>query len=148
VKVKSLLLKGARILAGIVIVWSTLANFLTLSMNFRGLFPRESSDVEIYERLFIPIRFALFRERYEGRNLGYVSARSVMGKPLDPQDGVRWSQLRYVAIPFILLSDPQGPAYVIGDYTGENPVVAPPLDGFVKVYDEGSGLVLYKKVVP
>jgi hypothetical protein len=145
---KSLLLKGARIIAGIVIVWSTLANFFNLTMSFRGLIPREAGDVETYERLFTPIRFALFREGYEGRNLGYVSVRSMMDKPRDPQDDVAWSQLRYVAIPFILVSDPQGPPYVIGDYTGRNPVVPPMLDGFVKIYDEGSGLVLYKRVVP
>jgi hypothetical protein len=148
VKMKSVLLKGIRIVAGIVIVWSTLANFFQLSMIFGGLLPREANEVEIYERLFVPIRFALFREGYEDRNLGYVSERSVMGKPRDPQDDVRWSQLRYVTIPFILVSDPQGPRYVIGDYTGRNPVVPPPLDGFVKISDEGSGLVLYKKVVP
>jgi hypothetical protein len=121
-------------------------------MSFRGLIPREVGEVEVYERLFIPIRFALFDVRYEGRNLGYVSMRSVMGKPRDPQDDVRWTQLRYVAIPFILVSDPQGPPYVIGDYTrqdaGPDTVVAPPLDGFVKIYDKGSGLALYKKVVP
>ena len=145
---KSLLLEGIRIVAGIVIVWSTLANFLTLSMSFRGLAPREFNDVVTYERLFLPIRFALFREHYDGRNLGYVSVRSVIGKPRDPQDDIHWSQLRYVAIPFILVADPQGPAYVIGDYTDPGPVVAPPLDGFVKIYDEGKGLVLYKKVVP
>jgi hypothetical protein len=144
---KSQLLKSARIAAGFVVVWSTFANFLNLSMSFGGTPPRKESDLEIYEALFLPIRFALIREGYEGRNLGYVSVRSDIGKPLDLRDAVRWSKLRYVAIPFILLPDPRGATYLIGDYTGDDPVPES-LEGFVKIYDKGSGLVLYKKVAP
>jgi hypothetical protein len=141
----SLLWKGVRIIAGIVVVWSLVANFLNLSMSFSGLPPREKEEIVIYEKLFAPIRFALFTEGYDGRNLGYVSARSGPDKPGDPLDDVRRGKLRYVAIPLILLPDPQGMPYLIGDYTGGDPIPES-LEGFVKIHDDHSGLVLYKKV--
>jgi hypothetical protein len=141
------LLKGARIAAGFVVVWSTFANFLNLSLSFGGTPSRKENDLEINEALFLPIRNELFGEGQVGGNLGYVSVRSVIGKPVDLRDAVRWSKLRYVAIPFILLPDPQGATYLIGDYTGDDPVPES-LEGFVKMYDKGSGLVLYKKAAP
>jgi hypothetical protein len=147
VRMKSLLLKGVRIVAGIVVVWSTFSNFLNLSMSFGGLAPREAGELEVYERLFAPIRSVLFKERYDGRNLGYVSVHTSLGQVVD-LDGVRFSQLRYVAIPFIVLSASSDAPYVIGDYMGQDRVVPPTLDGFVKIYDQGLGLVLYKKVAP
>jgi hypothetical protein len=122
---------------------------LNLSISFGGLPPREAGEIETYERLFTPIRFALFKEGYDGktgRDFGYVSVRSAIGKAPDMRDDVRRAQLRYVAIPFSLVPDNQSVPYVVGDYTGGDPVPES-LEGFVKLY-QGDGLVLYKRVAP
>jgi hypothetical protein len=63
------------------------------------------------------------------------------------RDDIRYSELRYVVIPFSLIADAQGAPYVIGDYT-ENDQAPESLEGYTKVHDEGGKLVLYKKVAP
>jgi len=146
----SLLRKGVRVVAAIVVVYCTFSNFLDLSMGFStlgGLPPREAGSVETFERLFLPIRDALYREKYDGRNLGYVTVRSPVGQPRDMRDDIRYSELRYVVIPFSLIADAQGAPYVIGDYT-ENDQAPESLEGYTKVHDEAGKLVLYKKVAP
>ena len=146
---RSLLLRGIKLIAGFVVVWCTFSNFLNLSMGFGGQRSREDGEVETYERLFLRLRYALFEEGYDGkrdRDLGFVTVRSVIGQPRDMRDDLRWTQLRYVVIPFILTPDPQGAPYVIFDYTGGDPIPKS-LDGFVKIRED-HGLILYKKVAP
>ena len=141
----NLLRKGVRTVAGLVIALSMCWNFWSLSMSFGAQTPREEGEIVTLERHFLPIRFALFKEDYTGRNLGYVSARSPVGQKLAFDEGPRWSAVRYVAIPFILIKDSHDVPYVIGDFqAGES--VPDELDGFIKFFDRGDGLVLYKRL--
>src|SRR5688572_4971466 len=141
---KHRLWRGVRAVAAIVIAWSIGWNLLKLILDFGGQIPREENVLVKLERSFTPIRFALWKEGYTGRYLGYVSPRSTVGNKVATDDGPRWSMVRYLAIPWVVLDDSRDVPYVIGDYqTGET--IPEKLDGFTRIYDRGDGLILYKR---
>lgn len=137
-----------RAIAVLVFAVGTCWNFWDLTTTSGPLYSRESNDVVVSERLFIPIRNALWEERFNGDEIAYASPRSFKGEPITGQDNVVWARLRYAAIPINLVQDIRTAPYVVGDFTDGSPVIEAP-EGLIKIADGGKGLVLYKrKIVP
>jgi hypothetical protein len=131
-------------IAGIVLVISTCWNLWWFGVGVERLPPRIEDPIVVLENQFLPLKYALIEENYRGR-IGYETVRSFRGEPRRPTDDVRWAELRYVTIPFILVRDMPDTPYVIGDFTDEHSIPDTPA-GLTKVYDHGDGLVLYKRM--
>jgi len=98
----------------------------------------------VWENRFLGIRDALFKEDYTTGNVDYVTSHSLQGQDRTLEDDVHWAQLRYVAIPLILVRDTLDTRYVIGDFTGAGAIPDIP-QNLVKIYDTGDGLILFKR---
>jgi len=70
--------------------------------------------------------------------------RSLKGEPVNVRDNEHWARFRYASIPLNLVQDFKSVPYLIGDFTGGDPVPET-IEGFVKLKDPGEGLVLYKR---
>jgi hypothetical protein len=130
-------------LAGIVLVIGTGWNLWWFGVGVEKLPPRSADPLVILENQFLPLKFALIEENYRGR-ISYETVRSLGGEPRTSMDDVAWVELRYVAIPFILVRDVTDTPYVIGDFTRETSIPETPA-GLTKIYGNSNGLVLYKR---
>jgi hypothetical protein len=135
-----------RAAAVVVLAMSTFWNFWDVATTFGSLKPRESNELVVTEKLYVPIRFALWREEYNGGEIAYASPRSFRGEPITEADNFNWAKLRYAAIPINLVKDIRSAPYVIGDFTDGSPVIEAP-EGLTKILDPGAGLVLYKRKI-
>jgi hypothetical protein len=107
--------------------------------------PGTLDEIVVRGNQFEPIRDALIRiEKYDGVYLGYITNRSLRGEPRTDRDGVHWAELRYVAIPLMLVRDGHDDApYVLGDFIEES--IPETSAGLIKVHDAGNGLILYRR---
>lgn len=124
---------------------STCWNFLELHAFLNEPPYREFTDVIGYESRFLEIKFELWRQGYDTGDIAYATARSFRGQPLTERDSVHWAQLRYVTIPFNLVQDLTGATYVLGDFTEDGGVAPDTPPDLIKLFDQGNGLVLYKR---
>jgi len=132
-----------QLLAGTVLVLSTFWNLHRSEVQVGGLEPRAEEDVTVIENQYLPIEFWLIRNEPGTKRLGYITPLTLAGKPPDELDSLRWSQLRYVMIPRILVRGTDE-SFVIGYYKVGEPAPAVP-DTLVQVYDPGTGMILYKR---
>jgi hypothetical protein len=129
-----------------VLVASTFWNLRSFSSSVSRLPARESEPVVEWEDKFLRIHFALIRENYHKGKIEYATARSFRGEPKTENDDTRSYHLRYVTIPLILAPDSPDAPYVIGDFTGGDPVPDTP-EGLKMILDPGNGLILYKRLI-
>ena len=97
----------------------------------------------VMEAKYLPIHWELKEENYRG-DLAHATARSFRGEKRTELDEVHYAQLRYVTVPLNLVPYPFDALWILGDFTSGEAVPEPP-PGIVKVYDPGTGLVLYKR---
>jgi hypothetical protein len=130
----------------IIIIVGAIWNVWTLAAEVSSFGPRQSNDIVVWENRFVKLRNALFREKHTEGKIGYETARSLGGKPPTRDDDVHWAELRFVAIPMLLVRNDPDTAYVLGDFTdGVTPQNIP--ENLIKVEDSGDGLVLFKRKV-
>ena len=130
-------------LTGAVLVMGTFWNLHIADSSVAGLEPRGKEDVTVIENKYLPIEFELIRSYPNVKRIGYVTALTLKGEPPDETDDIRFSQLRYVMIPRILVRG-TGEPFVIGSFApGES--IPPIPDNLVQVYDAGTGMILYKQ---
>jgi hypothetical protein len=141
---KAVASKMVRWIAGSIVVVGTCWNFWDASTSFGGLLPRDADELVVAERRFLPIRFALWDQGYLRGDVEYATARVLGGAAPGPQDTTHWPKFRYAAVPFNLAPGIKTAPYVVGDFTGGEPVLESP-EGLTKLYDRGDGLVLYKR---
>ena len=135
-----------RVLAIIVIVVGAIWNIWTFAAEVSMGGPRQANDIVVWENRFVKLRDALLREKHADGKIAYVTARSLRGNPPAAYDNVHWAELRFVAIPLILVRDEPDTAYVLGDFTdGVTPQDIP--ENLIKVEDSGDGLILFKRKV-
>jgi len=130
-------------LTGAVLIVGTFWNLHIVDSSVANLEPRAEEDVTVIENRYLPIEFELIREYPKAKRIGYITALTLNGQPPDPLDDLRWSQLRYVMIPRILVRGPDEP-FVIGNFKPGEVIPEIP-DTLVKVYDSGNGMILYKQ---
>ena len=143
-EMKAVASKIVRWFAGGIVVVSTCWNFWDASTSFGGLPPRDADELVVAERRFVPIRFALWDQGDLRGDLEYATARVLGGAAPGAQDTTHWPKFRYAAVPFNLAPGIKTAPYVVGDFTGGEPVRESP-EGLIKLYDRGDGLVLYKR---
>lgn len=103
-----------------------------------NLQPREEEDVEVIENQYLPIEYHLIVQSPSTKRIGYISS-------IAPGElaALRWSQLRYVMIPRILMSSADEQYVIVHFKVGEPPPPVP--ENLVQVFDPGNGLILYKR---
>ena len=132
-----------RFLAGAVLVLGTFWNLHQSDVNIGYFETRGKEDVNVIENQYLPIEYWLILNYPETKRIGHISPLTLQGKPPDDLDGLRWGQLRYVMIPRILVRGTDE-TFVIGYFNVGEPV--PPVPDYLeKVYDPGTGMILYKK---
>jgi hypothetical protein len=130
-------------LAGAALVIGTFLNLHSVDSAVAGLEPRGEEDVTVIANKYLPIEYELIRSHPNAKRIGYLTALTLKGQPPDDLDDLRFSQLRYVMIPRILLRG-AGEPFVIGSFKPGEPV--PPIpDNLVQVYDPGTGMILYQQ---
>jgi len=129
--------------AGTVLVLGSLWNLHHLEAWVGELQPRVEEDVTVIENQFVPIDFWLIGNYPQAKRLGYITPLTMAGKPPDDIDNLRWSQLRYVMIPRILVRG-MDEDLVIGYFKVGEPLPPVP-DTLVLLYNPGTGMVLYKR---
>ena len=108
--------------------------------------PRQANDVVMWESRFVKLREALLREKYAEGKIAYETARSLTRKSAADYDDLHWVELRFVAIPLLLVRNDLDTPYVIADFTDGVP--PPPIpDNLIKIEESGNGLVLFKRKV-
>ena len=132
-----------RSLAGAALVILTFWNLHTVDVAVAGLQPRGEEGVTVIENQYLNIKYELFREYPTAKRIGYITALTLKGTPPDADADLRWSILRYVMIPRILVRG-DGEPFVIGDFKPDEPVPPVP-ESLVKVYDSGNGMILYRQ---
>jgi hypothetical protein len=103
--------------------------------------PRETEELVVKEQALAPVRDILLLKKYKGE-IAFVTNRSLSGSPPNPEDDKRWGQSQYVMIPWVLLRDRRNTPFVIADFWDGPP--AGPLEGLVKLYEDGHGLTLFR----
>src|SRR4051812_45467833 len=88
-----------RFLAGVLLVVGTFWNLHKSDLAVGALQPRQEEDVEVIENQYLPIEYHLIAQSPSTKRIGYISS-------IAPGETarLRWSQLRYVMIPRILMS--------------------------------------------
>ena len=116
--------------------WNTFALYQAES----DLPPRESNEIVLQEQRYQPVRAKLINAKYRGP-LGFVETADLQGLPWTKEDGTRWGQAQYVMIPWVLVRSARSTPFVLADF-GTGP--GRDLPGFVRFYDDGKGLVLFR----
>ena len=110
------------------------------------LLPRRENDaLVVLDDEIAPFRSRLQELGYSNSYIAYVTPRSLRGDPKTSEDDLRWVQMRYAMIPWILVQGTLDTSYLIGDFGEANPELP---SNLVKVLDSGKGLVLLKRVSP
>jgi hypothetical protein len=135
--------KTLQIVAGAFLVFGSLGNLLVISLNTAGLPSRAEEDITMLESQYLPVKSAIWSEHPAPMRIGYMTAVTLNGKPLDDAANLRWNQLRYVMIPRKLQIDTKE-SYVLGDFKKDEPLPPVP-ENFVMVYDSGNGMILYRQ---
>jgi hypothetical protein len=104
---------------------------------------RDANAVVQAEEAWTPIHKQLAIAGYTIGDIGYVTARSLRGEPLDNTEVGRRTALYYAVIPLNLARDDRNTPFVIGDFRLETPPQLPP--DLTVVFDSGNGLVLLKR---
>jgi hypothetical protein len=130
-------------LAAAELVYCALLSLLRLNIDLANAPPREQDEVSVMEGRYLPIHFYLKELNYR-KDMAHATTRSLRGEPLSESDHVHYAQLRYVTIPVNLIAYPSDSPWILGDFTAGEPV-APPPPGYVKAFDPGTGLVLYRR---
>ena len=135
--------KTLQMVAGGVLVIGAFWNFHLVDSAITGLPSREAEPVVFMENQYRPVEFVMTKEQPAPKRIGYISAGTLRGEPLDGKTALRFSQLRYVMIPRILVTGADEP-YVLGDFRKGDPVPQVPAN-LIMIYDSGNGMILYKQ---
>jgi hypothetical protein len=103
---------------------------------------RETEEIVIQEKRLAPVRANLQSIDYRGE-IAFITNSALSGLPPSKEDDKRWGQSQYVLIPWLLVRDKRDSPFVLADFWDGPPVV--PLQGLTKVYDNGSGLILFRR---
>ena len=106
--------------------------------------PRESNDIVLTERRLQPIRASLLNAEYRGA-VGFIGLQDLQGLPWSSEDRRRWGQAQYVMLPWMLVHGERSTPFILADFSDER---GPDLPGFSRFYDDGKGLVLFRKQLP
>jgi hypothetical protein len=127
------------------LVYSICWNIWAFSQHPGGIPPPGvTDDIVAWEEKFRDIQDALYKENYRSGHMDYMTIRSFHGQPRTEADDVHWVELRYVAIPVVLVQEGSSAPYVLGDFTVDK-VVPEALPGLITIRDARNGLVLYKR---
>ena len=136
-----------RVLAVAALVLSACANLWRFTETVSKLAPRESRDLVVWENRLRRVRDELIRNHYTSGDIGYMPGGVLNGRKRTVQEDVRWVQVRYTMIPLNVRQDSLDAAYVIEDFSNwEGPQEIP--EGFLKLYDDGHGLILLRRNSP
>jgi hypothetical protein len=135
-----------RALAGASLIVGAFWSLHAVDLGIAGLPSRSAEDINQLEIQYDLIEFELIREHATPERIGYVTERTLQGTPPDDNANLRWSQLRYLMIPRVLVRGTEAP-YVIGDFKKGALVPAVPAS-LVEVYNSGNGMILYKRQQP
>jgi hypothetical protein len=127
--------------AGAALVLCAGWNIVNWYLEVDQLPPRDSDELVIKEQRFAPLRINLESEGYKGE-IAFVAKHDLSRVPPTPDDDKRWAQSQYVMIPWVLVRTRTNTPFLIADFSDGPPEV--PLDGFVKFFDDGNGLILFK----
>jgi hypothetical protein len=130
-------------LAGAVIVIGCFWNLHATNVDVTNFPTRSQEDIAILENQYSKISKELDRADPAAKRFGYMTPLTLQGVPPDPAADLRWTELRYVMIPRILVRGTAEP-YVIGDFKKGEPLPVIP-DNLVQVFDSGNGMILYKQ---
>ena len=136
-----------RFVVEIILVAAVFANLWRLTQTLKPVKPREADEMVVWENRLAPVRGALIEARYSERDLGYMPAGVLNGRPRTADEDIHWVQARYVMIPWNLLQNSLAARYVIADFTGSEFRPAVPA-GFTKLYDSNDGLILIERTSP
>jgi len=135
--------KMLQMAAGTALVFGSFWNFHLVDRNIEYFKPRAEEEISVLENQYLPVNAAMLGQHPAPKRIGYFTSLTLKGLPPDADSDRRWSELRYLAIPRILLRSMREP-YVLGDFRNGEPIPQVP-ENLVMVYDSGNGLILYKQ---
>ncbi|HEY2380465.1 MAG TPA: hypothetical protein VGK48_04715 [Terriglobia bacterium] len=138
------MIAGVRLLVSALLVFVSFLNLVQLNQTLRWVKPREADDVVVWEDRLRFIRDELMKAGYWRGDVGYMPAGILNGRPQTLDDDRNWVQARYGMIPWNLLQNSSSAPYVLVDATRINAPAHIP-EGFSKVYESKTGLILLKR---
>jgi hypothetical protein len=139
---------AARVVLAAVLVVSAFWNIVRFDRISAESVPGRSENVIVVEeKRLAGVRMKLLEVGYGPGQISFVTGRDLAANPRTAADDYKWAIARYALIPWVLVRDTRDTPYVIADY-GDTNVVQEIGADFIKIYDGGNGVVLFRKNNP